>query len=345
MCTWKTITVWRYQCQGPRPIAGVCRTADACSGSRTATWPCPHGGHCTEGIHSFFVLRQFWLVMPNFLILLLSALGLIPGTGRSFWTQGVSLRAAGSTPFHAPTRARCLDSGVWVRPSRECSSNEADHSSSSRITARSMVCWPVGRMLPASRSPESGSAPPAKNPDMPMFSEVVDFSSSFRASAPNIWVDLSARQMHRQHADPIVEVLPGATVLRSTPADPFGGGEEPHIHLDGLVAAIPQRPCPPGPQQFSNEFQRISPISSRRWCRRRPLETAMRCLSPGAGPAFMSEQFGYSRVFPECGAVDLDKRLSRRGRIVMHRAGKKALAGPGGPVMSRWRRGGNFFRL
>jgi hypothetical protein len=29
----------------------------------------------------------------------------------------------------------------------------------------------------------------------------------------------------------------------------------------------------------------------------------------------------------------------------MHRAGKKALAGPGGPVMSRWRRGGNFFRL
>ncbi len=143
------------------------------------------------------------------------------------------------------------------------------------------------------------------------------------------------RQKDRDHVDAVVQVgaefAPGHRLLEIL----VGGTDQPHIHLDGFVAAHPlELPFLQHAQEFGLESRRdLADLVEKQGAAMGQLETPL-AFGGGAGEGafFVPEQFGLQQGFGQRGTIERDERPFAARTQVVEGAGDDFLAGTALPA-------------
>ena len=154
------------------------------------------------------------------------------------------------------------------------------------------------------------------------------------------------RQRDEGDIQAIVEVFAETTLADGLHQVHVGGGDHPHVHLNGLARAdAGDFALLQNAQQFDLKRQaKLADFIEQQGAALRRLEPAgMALYRAGKRPFFMAEQLRFRQAFAERAAVDGQKRPVAARAMVMQVAGDDLLTGAGFADNQHGRLGGGQF--
>ena len=140
------------------------------------------------------------------------------------------------------------------------------------------------------------------------------------------------RHENRHHVEPVIQVLAKLAGLHRRFQVAVGGGDDPHVHPQGLAAAEPlQLAFLQHPQQLGLKLRRnIADLVQEQSAAVGLLEAALALVDrAGERPLLVPEQLRFQQVVRQRRAVQLEQRPAGARRVVVDGAGDQLLAGAG----------------